>query len=220
MAPPDGLFDKKTFLYHSTFTIGVLGILIPIILFFIPIHLNNDNQGISENQLNDINGKLTHIDIEISSINVRLQTIDDRLTLVQSQLSELQQKKTGGRPIAVFNNGSNYSISITNPLNNSTVTKRFLVNGLLNFQNMTQYKIYIISKLGSKYWIQTEGNKDDSGTWCGYRPCVIPNNYNKSIIYALISNEDYLIGQDFENIPDHIVISKPVYVSCDNMTHS
>lgn len=219
----DGILNPKTFLLHAGFVLGILGVVIPFFVpSFHPFGIDNNNANNNNELVNlkiDLNDKLT-------AINVRLDSIDTKLFLIQNAITDLKIKRAGGNlSVAGMRNKTSaiYNISIASPLNNSIIpsTQRFIVNGTTNLAydlcENGLYKIYVVSKLGDKYWIQTEAYPDENGNWQGYRPCLIPNKFNNnSTIYAIISKNEYLLARSSDEIPEHISISEPITVRIRN----
>jgi hypothetical protein len=223
----DGVLNPVTFLLHFGFIIGMLLIILVVIPFFIPLFPADSNSASSSimlgSKLDNINDRLTSIEGKLEAMGTRLEAIDTRLSLIQSDVTSLKAKKAGGN-LAVNENGTIYNISIALPLNDSILFPRFNVNGTTNLTyelcENGLYKIYLVSKLGDKYWIQTEAYPDVNGNWQGYRPCFVPNKFNNSTIYAVISKNEYLLASSFDKIPEHISISEPITVKIKNSDDS
>ncbi len=154
---------------------------------------------------------------EISEINTKLDLIEYRLNQIEMKLEILNNyiTKQYTKDIAgdiTQSENSIFNISITTPTNNSRVPERFSVKGKTDKTLYDDSYIYVISKAGDKYWIITDGSNDATGHWCAYRDCIIPGDYNNSILMVIISQKGYRIAESFNDIPEHISISDPVYV--------
>jgi hypothetical protein len=205
--------DPMGILTHIGIVVGSLS----VILVLFPSILGG---GTTTDNPDNINTKLDLINYRLSSIEGDITTLRTEVSLLQNAGTNYHVKNAAGD----LNNTrlleetlTNCSISINSSLNNSTVNGRFYVYGNtgIDFRLCEAgiYRIYVVSKLGDKYWIQTEGYPDDSQNWRGYRTCLIPGNFNNTTIYAIITKEDHLIAERSDKIPEHVSISEPIYLN-------
>lgn len=186
------------------------GCLVLAIVAVLPYMLGSSDNNNNNNDL---------ILLEISKINSRLDVIDYRLLQIETKIGiannyalKPYEKEVAGN-VTLTDNNDSFWISISAPVNNSPVTEIFEVEGSTNLPIYTDYYIYIISKLGDKYWTLTDGNNDANGHWRAYRDCIIPETYNNSILMAIISQKGYQIAESYDEVPEHISISDPIYIN-------
>lgn len=194
---------------HAGLVIGVIA-LIPFL--FPSFHFFT-----TENNNDFITLKFEIINNRLDVLERKMDNMDNKLTIIQNDITELHSKFAGGDLKVNGSENGTYNISITAPSNKSILHQRFMVNGTTNLDyelcEKGIYKIFIISRLGNQYWIQTEAYPDENGNWRGYRPCIFPNKYNNITIYSMITKNDYLLAESFEEIPEYISISNPIYIS-------
>lgn len=208
-------FKWKVFAVHSGIIIGALSV---VCTLFPSIFIGGDSD--IATRLDQIDNRLDLIDFKLNTFQSGQETMTTQMLLLQNDITTCRMKIAAGNlnDTNLLNmTTENFNISIEPSLNNSTLGGRFMIYGVtdLDYRLIEDgiYKIYLVSKLGNKYFVQTEGYPDDSQKWRGYRPCLIPSNYNNTTIYAIITKEDLLKAEYRTKMPAYVSISEPIYIN-------
>ena len=150
---------------------------------------------------------------ELSSIKSDVKDMRTEIDYIGNSVSQ----PNGIYPHGNYSSGDliNRTIKITYPENGSQIKEDIHIGGIANFDEKDY--IYIISKLGGKYWVATDCSKRKStGNWEGTRPCIFPNYYGDDQktfeTFAIITDRFYKIGDCFFKEPLNLARSDTIYI--------